>query len=95
MLHVACPKLLPRFPLFIVDLNDVERCLKCSKANIYPDDTNVAIALNDKENLEADGQAELHSIAEWMRVNKLSPNSSKTECMIIDHLWKARVQILD
>ena len=76
--------------LFIVYLNDFERCLKYSKANIYADDTNIAIASNDKEKLVADAQAELHNIAEWMRLNKLSPNPSKTEYMIIGHPMKAK-----
>ena len=76
--------------LFILYLNDFERCLKYSKANIYADDTNIAIASNDKEKLVADAQAELHNITEWMRVNKLSRNPLKTEDMIIDHPMKAK-----
>ena len=40
--------------LFILYLNDFERCLKYSKASIYADDTNVTIASNDKEILVAD-----------------------------------------
>ena len=76
--------------LFILYLNDFERCLKYSKANIYADDTNITIASNDKEKLVADAQAELHNITEWMRVNKLSPNPSKTEYMIIGHPMKAK-----
>ena len=60
-------------------LNDVERCLKYSEMNIYYDDTNITIASNNKEKLVADAQAELHNITEWMRVNKLSPNSSEPE----------------
>ena len=58
--------------------------------NIYADDTNITIASNDKEKLVADAQAELHNITEWMRVNKLSPNPSKTEYIIIGHPMKAK-----
>ena len=76
--------------LFILFLNDFERCLKYSKAKIYADDTNVTIASNDKEKLVAVAQAELDNIAEWMRVNKLSPNPSKTEYMIIGHPQKPK-----
>ena len=64
--------------LFILYLNDFERCLKYSEANIYADDTNVTIASNDKEKLVASVQADLDNIAEWMRVSMLSPNPSKT-----------------
>ena len=60
------------------------------KANIYADDTNVTLTSNDKEKLVADAQAELLNITEWLRVNKLSPNPSKTEYMIIGHPRKAK-----
>ena len=76
--------------LFILYLNDFERCLKYSKANIYADNTNVTIASNDKEKIVADPQVELENIAEWMRVNKPSPNPSKTEYMIIGHPRKPK-----
>ena len=71
-------------------LNDFERCLKYSKANIYADDTNITIASDDKEKLVADAPAELHNITDWMRVSKLSPNLSKTEYMIIGHPMKPK-----
>ena len=64
--------------LFILYLNDLERCLKYSKANSYADDTNVTIASNEKEKLVASVQAEQDNIAEWMRVSMLCPNPSKT-----------------
>ena len=76
--------------LFILYLNDFERCLKYSKANIYADDTNVTTASNDKEKLAADAQAKMDNIAEWMRMNKLSHNPSKTEYMIRGHPWKPK-----
>ena len=76
--------------IFILYLHDFRRCLKYSKANIYADDTNTTIALNDKEKLVAHAQAELHNINEWMRVNKLIPNPSKTEYFIIGRPMKAR-----
>ena len=53
--------------LFILYLNDFERCLKYSKANIYADDTNITIASKDKEKLVAGAQAKLHNITEWLR----------------------------
>ena len=76
--------------LFILYLKDFKKSLKYSKANIYADDTNVTLTSNDKEKLVADAQAELLNITEWLRVNKLSPNPSKTEYMIIGHPQKAK-----
>ena len=78
-------------PLFFTTyLNDFERSLKLSKANIYADDTNVTIASNDIEKLVVDAQEELLNISEWMRVNKLSPTPSKTEYLIIGHPREAK-----
>ena len=76
--------------LFILYLNDFEKCLKYSKANIYANDNNVTIASNDEDKLVIDAQAELLNIADWMGVNKLSPNPSKTEYMVISHPRKIK-----
>ena len=64
-------------------LNDFERCLKYSTA------TNITTTSNDNEKLVADVQAQLHNITEWMRVDKLSPNPSNTEYIIICNPMKA------
>ena len=57
---------------------------------IYADEANITMTPNYKEKLAADAQAELHNITEWMRVNRLSPNPSNTEYMIIDRPMKAK-----
>ena len=74
--------------LFVIYLNDLENCLKFSKASIYADDTNVTIASEDIEKLVFEAQQELLNLSEWMRINKLSPNPAKTEYMIIGHSRK-------
>lgn len=74
--------------LFIIYLNDFEKCLKFSQASIYADDTNVTIASDDVEKLVLEAQQELLNLSEWMRINKLSPNPAKTEYMIIGHSRK-------
>ena len=77
------PKVPAEAPFFVLYLNNFEKCLKYSKANIYyANDNSVTIASNDKEKL-----------AEWMGMNKLSLNPSKTEYMIIGHPRKAKRQV--
>ena len=71
--------------LFIIYLNDFEHCLEHSRANMYADDTEITISSNNQAELIETAQAELLNIAEWMRINKLSLNPTKTEYMIIDH----------
>ena len=63
--------------LFIIYLNDLEECLQSSRASIYADDTSLTITSSDPAKVVDDGHHELLNIPEWMRVNKLSPNSKK------------------
>ena len=51
--------------LFIIYLNDFEKCLKLSRASIYADDTNITIALDDVAKLIEDAHQEL-SIHDFM-----------------------------
>ena len=71
--------------LFIIYLNDFEHCLEHSRANMSADDSEITISSNNQAELIETAQAELLNIAEWMRINKLSLNPTKTEYMIIDH----------
>ena len=52
---------------------------------MYPDDTEITIPSNNQAELIETAQAEFLNIAEWMRINKLSLNPTKTEYMIKDH----------
>ena len=71
--------------LFIIYLNDFEKCLIDPKAGLYAVDTHVTVVSNNVEDLLQSVQMELSNISTWMRVNKLSANPKKTEYMIIGH----------
>ena len=53
---------------------------------MFADDTEITISSNNQAELIETAQAELLTIAEWTRINKLSLNPTKTEYMIIDHM---------
>ena len=74
--------------LFIIYLNDFDKCLIDSKAGLYADDTHITVAPTSFENLIQKVQMELPNISTWMRINKLSANPKKTEYMISGHLGK-------
>jgi len=74
--------------LFIIYLNDFEKCLRFSKANVYADNTTVTITSNDVEKILHEAQQELFNLSEWMRISKLSLNQAETEHMIICHSRK-------
>ena len=59
-------------------LNDIEKCLKASKAGMYADDTQVSLASSDFDEMIRKAQNELDNISGWMRLSKLSANPQKT-----------------
>ena len=69
--------------LFILYVNDFEQCLKKCASNMYADDTSVTCSAKDIYDLCNDLKAEIDNIAEWLRQNKLSLNTDKTEYMVI------------
>ena len=61
----------------IIYLNDLEKFLKFSRANIYADDTNITIVQDNVTKLVEDAHHELLNLSEWVWVNKFSPNPKK------------------
>ena len=76
--------------LFIIYLNDLEKCLQSSRVSIYANDTSLTIPSSDPVKLVDDAHHELLNISEWMRANKLSPNPKKAEFMVIGHSLKTK-----
>ena len=65
--------------------------MKFSRASTYADDTNVMITSDDAEKLILEAQQELANLSEWIRINKPSPNPTKTEYMIIGQSRKVNM----
>ena len=74
--------------LFIIYLNDFEKCLELFRASMYADDTHVTLTSSNTDDLLTNAHKELRNISKWMRINKLSTNPKKTEYMIICHPWR-------
>ena len=79
------PRFILGLLLFIIHLNDFEHCLKQSRPNMYANDHEITISSNNQTELMETAQAELFNVTEWIRINKLSHNPTKTVCMIIYH----------
>ena len=52
---------------------------------MYADDTSITCSGEDIYDLCKDLKAEIDNITEWLRQNKLSLNTAKTEYMVVDH----------
>ena len=82
--------------LFIIYMNDIHMASKCFKAILYADDTNLIspiCSFNTHHSLNQDNlgdicsniNAELNVILEWLNMNKLSLNASKTKYMLFHY----------
>ena len=71
--------------LFILYVNDFEQCLNKCTTNMYADDTSVTCSAEDIDELCYHLRTEVDNIAEWLRQNKLSMNTDKTEYMVVGH----------
>ena len=69
--------------LFLLYVNDFENFLEYMTPNMYADDTCVAVASGNRNDLITDVKNELENISNWMRINKLIVNASKSEFMVV------------
>ena len=70
--------------LFILYINDPPNCLVNSHPKIHADDTHLTFASNDVAYLEENMNEDLTKITEWLSINKITFNKSKTEFMLND-----------
>ena len=69
--------------LFLLYINDLPNCLSYSQPRMYADDTHLTYADNHISKIELNLNQDLVNVSEWLIVNKLTLNKSKTEFMLI------------
>ena len=69
--------------LFIVFINDLFRCAANCSIQLYADDTVVYFSDDNIDNIQTKLSNDLHSIYEWMCLNKLTINFDKTVSLLI------------
>lgn len=74
--------------LFILYINDMPHMLKSSFINLFADDTLIYVYGNDCDDLRRRLNEDLERINEWLRLNKLKLNVSKTKCLVIGNSSK-------
>ena len=68
--------------LFLIYINDWNGVSNFSKIHHFADDTNILYASNSLNDINKKINCDLKSIAEWLKANKISLNSGKTELVL-------------
>ena len=69
--------------LFIRYINDFEHYLQGATPNLYADDTSIACLSSDSASLQGNIDIEMANVVEWMKQDRLSLNTNKSQFMVI------------
>ena len=68
--------------LFLIYINDLHKCINHATPYHYADDTNLLIISESLKKLNQKTNHDLSSLVKWLRANKISLNTNKTELII-------------
>ena len=68
--------------LFLLYMNDIQNCSEIISTILFADDTNIFYSNNCLKTLNKIIQLEIDKIADWLNVNKLSINTTKTKFIL-------------
>ena len=64
--------------LFLLYINDLPNCLVNSEPLMYADDTHLTYASKNIEDIECTLNRDLTNVSDWLKVNKLTLDKTKT-----------------
>ena len=68
--------------LFLLYINDIQHCSKIVSFILFADDTTISHSNKCLKTLNEIMQVEINKVAEWLDINKLSINTSKTKFIL-------------
>ena len=74
--------------LFLLYMNDIENCSKLLSFVLFADDTNIFYSNSCLEAINKVVQTEINKVTEWLNVNKLSLNITKTKFILFRSINK-------
>ena len=80
--------------LFILFINDLHKVVEFSTVHHFADDTNILLTEKSLKKMNRYINRDLKLVVEWIRANKLSLNTSKTELVIFKPRHKKLLNIL-
>ena len=69
--------------LFMIYINDLPQVVSKASVMLYADDTAIMYSDSNIVNVESTLNEELDAINSWLKLNKLTLNASKTQCMTV------------
>ena len=74
--------------LFLIYINNIDKCLHCTKSVLYSDDTDNFMKSKSVSRLYAIGHQAVASFKEWFSSNRLTVCKNKTLCIIFHRKQK-------
>ena len=68
--------------LFLIYINDLNKAIKYSTVHHFSDDTNLLVVGKNLQDIQKQINLDLKSLCKWLRANKISLNTSKTELIL-------------
>ena len=68
--------------MFLLYINDIQHCSKIVSFILFADDTTISHSNKCLKTLNEIMQVEINKVAEWLNINKLSINTSKTKFIL-------------
>jgi len=68
--------------LFLIYINDLPQAIQNSETNLFADDTCLLSSDSNLNSLEAKVNSDLIKLSSWLRANKISLNTTKTEVIL-------------
>ena len=79
--------------LFLLYINDLPNVSKKLKIFLFADDTNIYLDSNDPNTLEKEMNKELQKLYDWLGINRLSLNLTKTNFLLFHSINKTKASI--
>ena len=71
--------------LFLIYINDLNSAIKYCRVQHFADDTNLLISNKSPKVIQKYINLDLKNLCKWLRANKISLNTSKTELLVFKH----------
>ena len=68
--------------LFLIYINDLNQAIKLSRLHHFADDTNLLLVDNSLKKIKEHNNHDLKLLTTWLRANRISLNTSKTEILL-------------